>query len=184
VILSAQCTDAQVNRVTPALFERFPSLEDFARADIGEIEELIHSTGFFRNKAKSIQGFCRAVIKDHGGVVPQTLEELIKLPGVGRKTANVVLQELFGIATGIVVDTHVARLSKVLGLTREKDAVKIERALMELVPSNYWLNWSLYMIFLGRSHCTARVQQCDDCDLNSVCPSSKASSIKRNKLNT
>ena len=172
VILSAQCTDEQVNKTTPALFKKYTNPEDFIKAPLAQIEKLIYSTGFYKNKAKSIKGFCRSLVEEHGGKIPQTMQELVRMPGVGRKTANVILQELFGQADGIVVDTHVARLSKVLGLSKSSDPVKIERDLMEILPREYWLDWSLYMIFLGRSNCTAKKVMCVGCCLSHVCPSS------------
>lgn len=172
MILSAQCTDERVNLVTPALFARFKTPIEYAQADILELEGLIHSTGFYHNKAKSIQGFCRNLVEKHNGIVPDNIPELIALPGIGRKTANVVTQELYGIADGVVVDTHVARLSKLLGYTKHSDAVKIERDLIAILPKKYWLNWSLYMIFLGRSSCTARRRDCPHCVLAKICPSS------------
>lgn len=175
VILSAQCTDEQVNKTTPALFERFPEPEDYARASLGEIEKYIYSTGFYKNKAKSLQGFCRVLIEEHDGVVPGDPELLRKMPGVGRKTANVIQQELFDEASGIVVDTHVARIcGKVLQLTRQKDPTKIERELVELVDRKYWRYWALYIIFLGRFCCTARKRDCAICPLKTICPSSEA----------
>ncbi len=173
VILSAQCTDAQVNKVTPELFRRFPNPEDYATASLTEIERLIYSTGFYKNKARSIQGFCRALLADHDGKVPRDPDLLRKLPGVGRKTANVIQQELFGVATGVVVDTHVARISqKVLKLTTHSDPAKIERDLMAVVVPARWRDWSLYLIFLGRFCCTARRRDCGICPLRAICPSS------------
>ncbi|TGL57996.1 endonuclease III [Leptospira ognonensis] len=171
VILSAQCTDERVNQVTPALFKAFPTLNDFAQAKISEIESLIFSTGFYHNKAKSIQGFAKMVLSDYGGVIPNTMQEAVKLPGFGRKTANVVLNELYGVNEGFVVDTHVKRLTKRLGLTKQTDPVKIEREIMELVPPKYYRNLSLYLIFLGRSNCQARRTECSTCVLAKVCPS-------------
>ncbi|MBE7437465.1 MAG: endonuclease III [Spirochaetales bacterium] len=174
VILSAQCTDEQVNRVTPALFERFPEAIDYARAPLAVLERLIHSTGFFRNKARSIAGFARILVERYGGVLPQTIAELTAMPGIGRKTANVILGEIYGKAEGIVVDTHVKRISKLLGFTRSANPLQIERDLMESVPQTYWVDWSLYLIFLGRDRCRARQRICDDCVLNQICPSSTA----------
>ena len=176
VILSAQCTDEMVNRVTPELFKAFPDPRSLAEAPVAEVERLIHSTGFYRNKARNIQGFCRALVNEHGGQVPQTIEELIKMPGVGRKTANVVLQELYGISNGFVVDTHVLRLSRLLGLSHAKDAVRMEKDLMQKVPPKYWMDLSLYLIFLGRSACVARRPRCTECVLSDVCPSSTVES--------
>jgi endonuclease-3 len=170
-ILSAQCTDKRVNMTTPALFARYPDAAALAAADQGEVEELIKSTGFFRNKAKSLIGMARAVVADHGGKVPRTMDELVVLPGVGRKTANVVLGNAFGINEGIVVDTHVARLSARLGLTRETDAVKIENALIPLFPRDSWTLLSQLLIWHGRRVCDAKKPRCGDCVLNRICPS-------------
>ncbi len=171
VILSAQCTDERVNQVTPELFKTFPSLQSFADAKLQDIETKIFSTGFYRNKAKNIQGFAKLLLKDYGGVIPQTLEEAILLPGFGRKTANVVLNELYGVSDGFVVDTHVKRLTKRLGLTNQTDPVKIEKEIMETVPREYWRNLSLYLIFLGRKNCAARRTDCPSCVLAKICPS-------------
>ena len=168
-ILSAQCTDKRVNLVTPALFARFPDARGFADAELSEIEEYIKSTGFFRNKAKSIKGFCEAVLRDHGGEVPGTLDELVKLPGVGRKTANVVLGEAFGIP-GVTVDTHVGRLSRRLGLTAHTDPEKVERDLMKIVPQPTWTRFSHQVILHGRQVCHARNPRCDACTLAPNCP--------------
>jgi endonuclease III len=168
-ILSAQCTDKRVNMVTPALFKRFPTAQSFADADLQDIEELIKTTGFFRNKAKHIQGFCRAIIEDHGGEVPNDLETLVKLPGIGRKTANVVLGDVFGIP-GITVDTHVGRLSRRLGLTKLTDAVKVEFALQKLIPEPEWTRFSHRLILLGREICDARKPKCESCPMTAFCP--------------
>lgn len=173
VILSAQCTDEQVNRVTPELFRAYPTAAKLAAAPLDRLEELVHSTGFYRNKARNIQAFCRVLVEGHGGRVPDDMGALIKMPGVGRKTANVVLQELYGIASGVVVDTHVARLSALLGLSGSKDPVRIEKDLMDIVPRDLWIDWSLYMIFLGRSSCPARRPQCESCVLADICPSAR-----------
>ena len=170
-ILSAQCTDKRVNMVTPALFARFPTAAALAAADQSEVEQLIKSTGFFRNKAKSIIGMAKAVVAKHGGEIPRTVDELFALPGIGRKTANVILGNAFGINEGIVVDTHVARLSKRLGLTRETDAVKIEHALMPLFPRTSWTLISHLLIWHGRRVCDARKPRCADCVLRRICPS-------------
>ena len=172
VILSAQCTDARVNIVTPALFTRFSTAKDFTSADVKELETLIHSTGFYHNKAKNIIACCKMLIEKHNGTVPQRMDELIQLPGVGRKTANVVLGEAFGKIEGIVVDTHVIRLSNRLGFTRETDAVKIENDLMPLVPKIYWYQFSHALIFHGRRICSARKPLCHECSINILCPSS------------
>jgi endonuclease-3 len=168
-ILSAQCTDKRVNLVTPALFARFPDARSFADAELSEIEEYIKSTGFFRNKAKAIKGFCEAVLREHGGEVPGTLDELVKLPGVGRKTANVVLGDAFGVP-GITVDTHVGRLSRRLGLTAHTDPVKVELDLMKLIPQAEWTRFSHRLIFHGRKVCHARQPVCTECTLASLCP--------------
>ena len=172
-ILSAQCTDERVNIVTADLFRKYRSAEDYVRAAPAELERDIHSTGFFRNKAKAIQGACRMILEQHGGRVPETLEELIALPGVARKTANVVLGNAFGITSGIVVDTHVARLSERLGLSQHySQAEKIERDLMELVPRKDWIDFSHLLIAHGRKVCKARTPLCAECVLERLCPSS------------
>ena len=170
-ILSAQCTDKRVNMVTPALFERFPTADSLADADLSELEELVRTTGFFRNKARSLKGLGQALVADHGGEVPRSMAELHALPGVGRKTANVVLGNAFGIDEGVVVDTHVQRISGLLGLTTEKTPEKIERDLMELVPRDHWTVWSHLLILHGRNVCKARRPLCDRCVLADLCPS-------------
>ncbi|MFA5833040.1 MAG: endonuclease III [Bacteroidota bacterium] len=172
VILSAQCTDARVNIVTPQLFTRFSTPKEFATADIKELESLIHSTGFYHNKAKNIIGCAKALLEDHNGIVPETMEELFQLPGVGRKTANVVLGEAFGKIEGLVVDTHVIRLSNRLGLTKEQDAVKIEKDLMPLVQKKKWFHFSHSLILHGRKICSARKPLCVQCPFSQFCPSS------------
>lgn len=168
-ILSAQCTDARVNLVTPALFARFPTPEVMAAATVKQIIPFVKSTGFVRNKAKNIHGAATAIVKDHGGQVPGTLEELVKLPGVGRKTANVVLGDSFGV-TGITVDTHVGRLSRRLGLTRKHDPVKVEMVLNRLVPQADWTRFSHRLILHGRAICNARKPLCERCPLLDLCP--------------
>ena len=168
-ILSAQCTDVRVNEVTTELFKRLKTAQDFMEIPMEELEALIRPTGFFKNKAKSIKGCCAAIVEKHGGKVPNRLEDLVKLPGVGRKTANVVLGSAFGVP-GIVVDTHVKRLSQRLGLTEHKDPVKIEMDLMKLIPKNLWNEFSLQLIFHGRKVCKARKPECALCPLNKVCP--------------
>ena len=170
-ILSAQCTDERVNKVTPELFGRFPDAESLANADREVLETLIRSTGFYRNKAKNIQGACQKIVADFNGKVPQTMEELLLLPGVARKTANVVLAQAFGINAGVTVDTHVKRLSQRLGLTKETDPVKIEKDLMSLLPQNDWENYSIRIIYHGRQICKARNPNCQDCLLAHLCPS-------------
>jgi endonuclease-3 len=170
VILSAQCTDKRVNMVTPELFKRFRTAQDFADAPRAEIEELIRSTGFFRSKAKNIQNCCRRLVERHGGEVPRTMEELLQLDGVGRKTANVVLGNAFGVVVGVIVDTHAMRLSQRLGLTVEKTPEKIERALMELLPQKYWLWFSHWLVWHGRRRCYARKPDCANCEVGKFCP--------------
>lgn len=172
-ILSAQCTDKRVNMVTPALFEKYPRAEDYAEAPLEELEEMVRSTGFFRNKAKSLKGLGQALVDEHGGRVPKTLQELVKLPGVGRKTANVVLGNAFGVDEGIVVDTHVGRLSRRLGLTEENDAVKVERDLMKIVPKDDWTLWAHLLIYHGRQICHSRKPDCGRCMLADLCPSAE-----------
>ena len=169
-ILSAQCTDERVNQVTPALFAKHPDATSLAGEDQEALEVMIKPTGFFRNKAKSLLGMARAVVERHGGEVPQTMEELHELPGVGRKTANVVLGNAFGIDEGIVVDTHVRRVSQRLGLTKNEDPEKIEQDLMELVPREEWTSFSHLLIFHGRRVCHARKPKHDACVLCELCP--------------
>lgn len=168
-ILSAQCTDERVNQVTPALFARYRDAEDFATADLAELEQYIKSTGFYRNKARHIQGACRRIVEVYGGQVPKVMEDLLSLPGVARKTANVVLAHGYGILGGVTVDTHVKRLSRRLGLTQETDPVKIERDLMRLIPQPDWENWSIRLIYHGRAVCQARQPQCEGCELIDLC---------------
>ena len=170
-ILSAQCTDKRVNMVTPALFERYPTAADYAAADLGELEEMVRTTGFFRNKARSLKGLGQALVADHDGEVPAEMAALVKLPGTGRKTANVVLGNAFGIDEGVVVDTHVGRISRLLGLSEEKDPVKVERDLMAVVPRADWTLWSHLLIDHGRAICKARRPECDACVLADLCPS-------------
>ena len=167
-ILSAQCTDKQVNQVAPILFKHLKTPADFAAAPLKTIEKLIRPTGFFHNKAKNIKNCAHALLDQHNAEVPQTLEELVKLPGVGRKTANVVLGAAFGIP-GVVVDTHVARISNRLGLTGSKNPVKIEYDLMGLIPKSAWNDFGLQLIFFGRSTCTARKPKCPQCPLEKLC---------------
>ena len=171
-ILSAQCTDVRVNIVTPTLFARYPTPFELARAEPADVEEIIKSTGFFRNKTKSLIGMAQALVADHGGAVPRTMEELRKLPGVGRKTANVVLSNAYGTNEGVTVDTHVTRLSGLLGLSREADAVKIEEELMRLYSREDWGLLSHLLIFHGRQVCIARRPRCGECVLARLCPSS------------
>jgi endonuclease-3 len=172
-ILSAQSTDATVNRVTPALFARFPDARALAAADPAEVEELVRPTGFFRAKARSLVGMARALVERFGGEVPGTMEELVTLPGVGRKTANVVLGHWFGVP-GVVVDTHVLRLARRLGLTEETDPVRVERDLMRLWRKRDWTDTSMRLIYHGRRVCLARRPRCEACILADVCPSAGA----------
>lgn len=172
-ILSAQCTDKRVNMVTPALFKKYPTAKAYARSPQSALEKAIKSTGFFRNKAKSIRAAMATIDKKFGGKVPSTMDELRELPGVGRKTANVVLGNAFGKDEGIVVDTHVTRLSQRLGLTKQKDPEKIEQDLMKLVPREYWTNWSHWLIWHGRRRCFARKPDCSRCEVFRLCPSGK-----------
>ena len=172
-ILSAQCTDKRVNMVTPELFRTFPDAESLSAADPEKLEELVRSTGFFRNKTKSLLGMSAAVAQRHGGNIPSTMDELVKLPGVGRKTANVVLGNAFNLNEGVVVDTHVGRLSIRLGFTNETDPVKVEQVLMSLIPRDDWTLVSHLLIFHGRRVCIARVPRCESCVLADVCPSAR-----------
>lgn len=172
-ILSAQTTDVRVNMVTPVLFARYPDAEALANAAQEDVEEIVRTTGFFRNKAKNIIGFARGLMGDHDGEVPRTLDELAALPGVGRKTANVVLGNAFGIDEGVVVDTHVKRLSTLMRFTREKTPEKIERDLMELFPQDGWTLLSHLLIWHGRRVCDARKPACEACVVSHLCPSSR-----------
>jgi endonuclease-3 len=172
-ILSAQCTDKRVNMVTPALFKAYRTAKDYANAPQAGFENAIKSTGFYRGKTKSIRAAMRTIAEQHGGKVPNTMEELCALPGVGRKTANVVLGNAFGKNEGIVVDTHVIRLSQRLGLTKRKDAERIERDLMKLVPREHWTDWSHWLIWHGRRRCYARKPDCSKCEVFRLCPSGK-----------
>src|ERR1041384_645041 len=172
-ILSAQCTDKRVNIVTPALFKKYRTAKDYANAQQAEFENAIKSTGFFRSKTKSIRGAMRAIAEEHGGKVPDTMEKLNALPGVGRKTANVVLGNAFHKDEGMVVDTHVMRLSHRFKITRQTDAEKIEQDLMKLVPKEHWTNWSHWLIWHGRRRCFARKPDCANCEVFKLCPSGK-----------
>lgn len=169
-ILSAQCTDERVNQVTRVLFAKYPTPQALAALPIKELEKLIQSTGFYRNKARNIHACCQKLVEEHGGQVPAEMEKLVQLPGVGRKTANVVLGTAFGIPSGIVVDTHVARIVRRLGLTRQKDPVKIEQDLMQQLPPHEWIDFSHRLIWHGRKVCKARRPLCDQCVLASLCP--------------
>lgn len=170
-ILSAQCTDVRVNLVTPALFKAFPTPKAMASASLPELEELIRTTGFFRNKAKSIKGASQTVVEQFGGKVPQTMEEILKLPGVARKTGNVVLGSWYGIAVGVVVDTHVLRLSRRLELTKNTTPEKVEQDLMKIIPQDHWIQFSHELIHHGRQICIARNPRCAECPLEAICNS-------------
>ncbi len=173
-ILSAQCTDDRVNLVTPALFERFPDAVALGNADLEELESLVRSTGFYRNKSKNIKGACQAIVNKFNNQVPQRMELLLELPGVARKTANVVLAHAFGINMGVTVDTHVKRLSQRLGLTEHTDPTRIERDLMVLLPQPDWENWSIRLVYHGRAVCNARNPACNICELADLCPSANS----------
>jgi endonuclease-3 len=170
-ILSAQCTDERVNMTTPALFERYPTVEALATADQSEMEELVRPTGFYRQKARYIREAAHRVLTEYGGTVPSEMDELLTLPGVARKTANVVRGEIYGLADGVTVDTHVKRLSARLGLTAETDPVRVERDLMAAVPRESWIEISHLLIWHGRRVCYARRPNCTGCSLNDICPS-------------
>lgn len=173
VILSAQCTDERVNLVTPVLFERLPDMPTLATADLSELEKLIYSTGFYRNKARNIQALARILVAEHGGKIPRDFETLVTLPGIGRKTANVVMAEAFGEAPGITVDTHVKRIAKLLNFSKSDNAVVVERDLMQIYPKKYWRDLPLLLIFHGRKTCIARRPKCADCRIRRFCPSAK-----------
>jgi len=178
-ILSAQCTDVRVNMVTPALFKKYPDARSMAGADPFDLENLIRSTGFYRNKAKNIRAASHALVEKHRGEVPRDLDALTVLPGVGRKTANVVLGNAYGIESGVVVDTHVGRLSQRLGLTKHRDPVKIERDLAKVVPRDSWTLWSHLLIWHGRRRCYARNPDCGHCELSSLCPTAGKHGTKK-----
>lgn len=179
VILSAQCTDQKVNQITPILFQKFPTIESLAKAPLSEIEKIIYPTGFYKNKARNIKNFCKILIEKYNSKIPNNIEELLQLPGVGRKTANVILQELYEIPSGIVVDTHVKRLVNVLQISNSKNPEKIEKELIKLLPKQYWIQFSLHLIFLGRQYCTARKRNCSECPLRDLCKSSDYNKIKK-----
>lgn len=183
VILSAQSTDKTVNEITPALFKKYPTAKAFADADPLDIEKMVYRCGFFRAKTKSIQGACRAIVADHGGEVPRTMEALIDLPGIGRKSANVILGAIYGIAKGIVVDTHMIRLANRFGLSRGEDAVKIEKDLMQVVPEKNWIYFSQSMVLHGRYICLAKSPRCWECHFLKACPfTDKVLSPKINEI--
>lgn len=171
-ILSAQCTDARINQVTPNLFVRYPTIPDYAAADRVELEEAVHSTGFYRQKARYIQESAHIILQQYGGILPDKMDDLMRLPGVARKTANVVLGEIYSKAEGITVDTHVKRLAKRLGLTTATDPVKVERDLMKIIPQENWIEISHLLVFHGRRVCKARRPDCVHCPLVDICPAS------------
>jgi endonuclease-3 len=173
-VLSAQSTDATVNRVTPALFEKYPTCADYLSAPPGELEKDVYPTGFFNQKARSIRGLCRVILEEFGGEVPATMEGLLKLPGVARKTANIVLGNAFGVVEGIAVDTHVHRLARRLGFSDRDDTNKVERDLMTLFPRARWFRLTYLLIEHGRAICNAKVPRCEECVVNDLCPSSRA----------
>lgn len=170
-ILSAQCTDERVNIVTKTLFKKYKTPEDYAKVDLKQLEEDIRSTGFYRNKAKNIKKCCQILIEKFNSQIPKTMEQMLQLPGVARKTANIVLSNAYGVIEGIAVDTHVRRLAQRLGLTKHDDPVKIEEDLMEIVPKDYWMRITDLLIFHGRRVCSAKKPQCGSCVLNKICPS-------------
>lgn len=172
-ILAAQCTDKKVNEVTPALFRRYPTARDYAEADLAELEEMVHATGFYRNKARALKNLGQALLAEHDGEVPASMEALKELPGVGRKTANVVLGNAFGLAEGIAIDTHVHRLSRRLGLTQEDDPEAIERDLMAVIPREGWTRFALLLQEHGRAICKARRPECAICPVVELCPSAE-----------
>ncbi len=174
VMLSAQCTDERVNLTTPALFQKYPTIEAFANCDINELEEIIHPCGFYKNKAKNARACANKILKDYNGVVPNTMDELIKLPGIGRKSANVILLEVFGIATGIAVDTHAKRISNRLGLSKEKDPAKIEQDLLKIIPKEYLKDVNHLFVWHGRNTCMARNPNCENCTLKKFCKKYKS----------
>ena len=176
-ILSAQCTDKRVNIVTKSLFACYRTAADYANAPIADLEAAIRTTGFFRNKAKNIRAACAKIVAEHGGKVPRTMEDLAALAGVGRKTANVVLGNAFGLAEGVVVDTHVGRLSRRLGLTRHVDPEKVEKDLIKLIPRDRWTLWSHWLIFHGRRRCFARNPDCPRCELLDICPTGQKKAV-------
>jgi len=172
-ILSAQCTDKRVNLVTKEIFRKYKTVKDYANANPEEFQQEIRSTGFYKNKAKNIINSCKILVENFNSRVPETMEELITLPGVARKTANIVLQAGYGIVEGIAVDTHVTRLSQLIGLTKNKDPVKIEQDLMQLTPKKDWMNLSHLLVMHGRETCIARRPRCNECILNDLCPSAR-----------
>ena len=176
-ILSAQCTDERVNKVTPGLFAKYPSIEAFATVPVEELANDVRSTGFFNNKAKSVKGAAQKILRDFHGEIPRNIDDLLTVPGAARKTANVVLGTAFGIASGVVVDTHVQRISRRLELTKNDDPVKIERDLMKLLPQDRWIQFSHQIIHFGRGICVARKPKCGECPLNSICRSKDKTAV-------
>lgn len=176
-ILSAQCTDERVNKVTPGLFAKYPSIEALATVPVEELANDIRSTGFFNNKAKSVKGAAQKILRDFNGEIPRNIDDLLTVPGAARKTANVVLGTAFGIASGVVVDTHVQRISRRLELTKNDDPVKIERDLMKLLPQDRWIQFSHQIIHFGRGICVARKPKCGECPLNSICRSKDKTAV-------
>lgn len=169
VMLSAQCTDERVNKTTPALFKKYPTIKDFANCDINELEEIIHPCGFYKNKAKNAKACAQKILSDFNGIVPKTMEELISLPGVGRKSANVILLEAFDIANGIAVDTHAKRISNKIGLSKEKEPTKIEQDLLKIFPKENLKDVNHLFVWHGRNTCTARNPKCEDCTIRKYC---------------
>jgi endonuclease-3 len=169
-VLSAQCTDERVNKVTPALFAKYPDAARMAKAKLADVERLVQSTGFYKNKARALVESAKIIVEKHGGEVPRTMEELTHLRGIGRKTANVILGNAFGLAEGVVVDTHVKRLTHRMGFTKHRDPVKVERDLIDLLPREEWTDFSHLMIFHGRARCTARKPDCAHCEVRDLCP--------------
>ncbi len=173
VMLSAQCTDERVNKTTPELFKKYPTIEDFANCDINELEEIIHPCGFYKNKAKNAKACAQKILSDFNGIVPKTMEELTSLPGVGRKSANVILLEAFGIANGIAVDTHAKRISNKIGLSKEKEPTKIEQDLLKIFPKEYLKDVNHLFVWHGRNTCTARNPKCENCTIKKYCKTYK-----------
>ncbi len=173
VMLSAQCTDERVNKTTPELFKKYPTIEDFANCDINELEEIIHPCGFYKNKAKNAKACAQKILSDFNGIVPKTMEELTSLPGVGRKSANVILLEAFGIANGIAVDTHAKRISNKIGLSKEKEPTKIEQDLLKIFPKEYLKDVNHLFVWHGRNTCTARNPKCENCAIKKYCKTYK-----------
>ena len=181
-ILSAQCTDARVNTVTPSLFSKYKSAEDFAKADLNELEEIIHPLGFYHSKAVNIKGCCKKICEDFDGHVPREMEDLLTLPGVGRKTANVIRGNIYN-EPSIVVDTHVGRISRKLGITKKEDPTDVEFDLMKKIPKDHWILWNMHLITLGRTICKAPTPRCEGCFLSEYCPTGRKTTSKKTKGN-